>query len=279
MPLENTVLDKVSIIMPAYNEGKKICENLLKTVEILKSFISNFEIIMVNDGSDDNTLEQAIKAAKSCPNIRIINSEENHGKGNALRLGVQKAAGKYIAFLDADLDLHPSQLNKFFSLMKDKNADVVIGSKLHPDSETAYPKVRKIISFGYYMFLRILFRLKVRDTQTGMKLFKADVIKPVMNIILVKRFAYDIEVLSIINNKKQKIIEAPIKLEYTRENSWGRIKIKDIWCVLIDTLAIFYRLYILKYYSSSKVVKLSQASPELDFFDHKKDLYGKANIN
>jgi hypothetical protein len=117
---------------------------------------------------------------------------------------------------------------------------------------------RKIVSFFYYLFLLFLFRLNTHDTQTGLKLFKADVIKPVMKVILVKRFAFDIEVLSIINHRGYKIAESPIILDFNRGPKWGRMQLKDIWDVFIDTLAIFYRLNILQYYDKGEAYRLRE---------------------
>jgi len=239
---------KVSIIMPGYNEGDNIFDNLVEADRVFRNMFADYEILFVNDGSQDNTLEMALKAERSSSNIRVINYPENHGKGNALREGTAAAMGKYIVFMDSDLDLPPSQLPRFFEILFEKDADVVIGSKMHPESVSNYPLSRKIVSFGYYVFLLVLFRLNTHDTQTGLKLFKADVIKPVMKRILVKRFAFDIEVLSIINKRGYKIVESPVVLDFKRGPKWGRIQIKDIRDIVVDTLAIFYRLNILRYY-------------------------------
>lgn len=239
---------KVSVVMPGYNEGQFIYKNLLATVEIMEGISNDFEIIFVNDGSADDTLDKANMAAAQCDRIKVYSYPENRGKGNALKAGVEKATGDYIAFLDSDLELHPSQLLMFYNRLLQSEADVVIGSKLHPESKTSYPLRRRIISTGYYIGLRVLFRLNVRDTQTGLKLFKAEIIKPVMQTILVKKFAYDIEVLAIINRLGCRIVEAPIVLSFSRGQKWGRIRLNDIFDVLTDTLAIFYRMYILKYY-------------------------------
>lgn len=238
----------LSVIMPGYNEGEKIRENLGKVSELLEDLVTQYEIVFVNDGSSDDTSTQAHEAQLQNDNITVIDLTENQGKGNALKLGTAKAKGQYVMFLDSDLDLSPVTIKDFLAIMEKTGADVVIGSKLHPDSQIHYPAVRRFVSFCYYLFLLVLFRLNVRDTQTGMKLFKADVIKPVMEKILVKRFAFDIEVLSIINRKHYKIADAPVILEYGRTTRWGRITIRDILNVFIDTLAIFYRLYLLKYY-------------------------------
>lgn len=245
---EQRIPGKISIVMPGYNEGEHIYQNLLLTSEVIGGIADTYEIIFVNDGSTDDTLQKAYDASEQDKHIKVYDYAKNHGKGNALKVGVEKASGDYIAFLDSDLELHPAQLLKFYNILQSKEADVVIGSKLHPESKTDYPLRRRIISTGYYIGLRVLFRLKVKDTQTGLKLFKADVIKPVMRLILVKKFAYDIEVLAIINKSGCRIVEAPIELSFSRGQKWGRIKLKDIMDVLTDTLAIFYRLNILKYY-------------------------------
>jgi glycosyltransferase involved in cell wall biosynthesis len=237
----------VSIIMPGYNEGDKIYKNLVETDRVLNDMLKDYEIIFVNDGSIDNTLKMALEAKRVCNSIKIINFPINRGKGFALKEGTAVAEGKYIVFMDSDLDLHPSQLPRFFNILFEKNADVVIGSKLHADSISNYPLIRKLFSYGYYIFLLVLFRLNIHDTQTGLKLFKANVIKFVMQRILVKRFAYDIEVLSIINKRGYKIVESPVTVNFNRGPKWGRIRLIDIWYVFIDTLAIYYRLNILHY--------------------------------
>lgn len=242
------VKGKVSILMPGYNEGETIYENLLETEKALQQIVNDFEIIFVNDGSSDNTLDEAKRASKLSDRIKVVNCKSNQGKGYALKVGIEYCTGEYIVFLDSDLDLHPSQLESFFRVMQEDSADVVIGSKLHPESVSNYPYRRKILSYGYYLFLRTLFRLPVKDTQTGIKLFRAEVIKPVMRKILVKRFAFDVEVLANINRLKFKISEAPVELKFRRERRWGRIKLMDIWNVFVDTIAIFYRMNILHYY-------------------------------
>ena len=239
---------KLSVILPAYNEAENIYLNALTTSHSIGVFLPQYEIIIVNDGSIDQTLNEANRAAKEDRHIIVIDSQPNKGKGHVLCTGTEAANGEYVAFCDSDLDLHPKQLEKFIRILKETNADVVIGSKLHPESKVEYPWHRKIISWGYYFTLLIVFHLKVKDTQTGLKLFRADAIKPVMNKILVKRFAYDIEVLAVLNRRGFKIESAPIELVYQRGRYGSRIRLSDIFNVAKDTMAIFYRLYILKYY-------------------------------
>lgn len=245
-------LGKLSVVMPAFNEGAAIYDNIMEVSRSLETFAQEYEIIVVNDGSLDDTSAQTERAAKQDAHVQLIDIGKNAGKGHALCAGTEAATGDLIAFCDADLDINPIQLKTFIDIMQKTQSDVVIGSKMHPESNVDYPWHRRIISWGYYIFLLILFRLNVKDTQTGLKLFNADAIKPVMRQILVKRFAYDIEVLAILNSRGYKIASAPIEVVFQRGIYGSRIKLKDVFLTTWDTLAIFYRLNILRYYEKSK---------------------------
>lgn len=132
--------------------------------------------------------------------------------------------------------------------MRNRRADVVIGSKHHPASKLHYPFARKVISRIYALVLKILFNLPLRDTQTGLKIFKHDVLKRVFPKVLCKRYAFDLELLVNANRLGYRVAEAPVVLNFRRPVKWGRIGLNDIYLTGLDTLAIFYRMYILKYY-------------------------------
>lgn len=242
------IRDRLSVVMPAYNEGVRIYKNIFETVKIISEFAEDFEIVAVNDGSTDNTKSEIERAVLEDNRVRIVSSDTNHGKGSAILAGVAESTGEYIAFLDADLELNPSQLIRYFEKMESSGCDVVIGSKLHKDSELKYPIKRKIMSIGYYMMLRVLFRLKLRDTQTGLKLFKADALKPVAHLVRTSGFAYDIEMLVAVSRRGRRIEEVPVKVVYVRERKARRIKFKDVWQAFKDTLAIYVRAVFKKYY-------------------------------
>lgn len=239
---------KLSIVMPAYNEADCIYNNLMETVNCARKFVREVEVILVDDGSGDGTYTEAKRAEAASGDIFVLQCSTNMGKGYALKLGTEQATGDWIAFLDADLDLRPQQLANFLEQIQVEKADVVIGSKMHQLSEVEYPLQRRIISQIYYFILRTLFRLRLHDTQTGIKLFRAQIIRPVMQKILVKRFAYDIEVLALCQRTGAKIVEAPVELVFHRGTRFGRMRFTDLWYTGIDTLAIFYRLHILHYY-------------------------------
>lgn len=238
---------KISVVMPAYNEARHIVSNLLETVNTLAAAEYDFEIILVDDGSPDGTYLEAAKLLSSHPElVRVVHYAENQGKGNALMCGSWFARGDYVVFLDADMDLHPSQLPTLLELLETLNADAVIGSKRHRLSKVNYPWQRRVYSAVYYALIRVMFGLPVKDTQTGLKVFKKEVLDRVFPRILVRRFAFDIEVLANAHRLGYKIVDAPVTLEFQRK--FGRIKWRDIRAIVIDTLAIFYRMHVLHYY-------------------------------
>jgi hypothetical protein len=148
--------------------------------------------------------------------------------------------------MDADMDLHPAQIQTLFDIMRLDRADIVIGSKLHPNSVVNYPADRRAISFIYYLMVRMLFNLPCHDTQTGLKLFKTEVLRKVFPRILVKKFAFDLEILANAHHLGYRITEAPIVIRPQRQ--YGRIGLKAMFATGWDTLAVFARMYILKYY-------------------------------
>ncbi len=237
----------LSILMPAYNEASSIAANVCETVETMKELGLEFEIVVIDDGSLDGTHTAASSALRAWPDhVRVVRCNRNEGKGNALICGAAYARGERVAFLDADMDLHPEQLQTFMAIMSAREADVVIGSKFHPDSKVDYPAIRRIYSLFYFMLVRTLFGLPVRDTQTGIKLFSRQVLDRVLPRILVKRFAFDLELLANVHHFGYRIVEAPVTVNFTRVCS--RLRLAAVWNVLLDTMAIFYRMRILHYY-------------------------------
>jgi glycosyltransferase involved in cell wall biosynthesis len=237
---------KISVIMPAYNEGKTVVSAVSETFRVLEQIGCDHEIVVVDDGSRDDTAKAIQEASENWEKVRFLSNGHNHGKGHALLSGFRLASGDLIAFLDADLDLHPEQLEDFYHIMLQDGADVVVGSKRHPQSEVDYPWHRRAMSEIYYLLTRLFFRLPVRDTQTGIKLFRREVLDEVFPRILVKQYAFDVELLVNAYRRNYKIVEAPVRLDF--QGKFGRIKFHHIWNMLVDTAAIFYRLHILKYY-------------------------------
>lgn len=237
---------KLSIVIPAYNEGERIYENLLEMSKLLSSFVTDYEMIVVNDGSKDNTEGEIRRASETVKNIVSAGYQMNRGKGGAIKEGVKCATGDYIAFLDADMDLSPMHLKDFLAKMEETSATAVIGSKMHKDSKVNYPLPRKIMSLGYFLLLKMLFRLNIKDTQTGVKLFEADALKKVMRQVSTDGFAYDIEILALICANGGTIVEMPIELIFQRTNGWGRIRLSDVMEVAQDTMKIYHNVHRIK---------------------------------
>ena len=124
----------ISVVIPAYNEGARIARCLRETHETMTSLGSDFELIVVDDGSYDDTLSLARLAAEDLAGVRVIGYPENLGKGYALVEGAKEAKGDLILFVDADLEVHPRQLGLLYAVLIGLEADVVIGSKMHPSS-------------------------------------------------------------------------------------------------------------------------------------------------
>lgn len=250
----------LSIVLPAYNEADRIQENLIEVVRTLKTFCESFEVLVVDDGSSDGTGLLAASVAAGLPCIKVLHYEQNQGKGHAVVLGSMHASGDYVVLLDADLDLHPKQIREYMALLQDRQADVIVGSKNHPESVVqGYPAMRKLYSLAYYLVVRLLFGLPLRDTQTGLKIFKREVLQAVVPRILAKRFAFDIEILANVHRRGYTIAEAPVALTFQRR--MGRINWRDCLQVGRDTAAIFYRMYILGHYD--KPIEATMIVPDI----------------
>jgi glycosyltransferase involved in cell wall biosynthesis len=238
----------LSIVVPAFKQWRTIKKDLSRIDDALKRVRYDYEIICVVDGRIDKTFENAKKYKSS--KLKVVGYQNNHGKGYAIRYGMVRAKGNIIAFIDAGMDLDPNGLSMLLEHFEWYEADIIIGSKRHPVSKVQYPWQRKILSIGYQLLIRILFGLQIRDSQVGMKFFRREVLENVLPRILVKHYAFDIEILAVAHRLGyNRIFEAPVNLDWTEGNS---ILIKSLWYsiyrMLIDTAAIFYRLKILRYY-------------------------------
>jgi glycosyltransferase involved in cell wall biosynthesis len=239
----------LSLVVPAYKQEKTIVKDIKNLNKVLSAFPFKYEIVVVVDGFLDKTYELLIQQ-KDIKALKVLGYEKNHGKGYAVKYGMLKATGDVIGFIDAGMDLDPSEISFALDLMEWNNADIIIGSKLHPESKVNYPMWRKILSWGYRRITHLLFGFSVRDTQVGMKFFRKKVAHDVFSKIIIKRYAFDIEVLTVAYKLGyKKIYESPVKLNFKRAAGIGTSNFwKVIYWMLWDTAAVFYRLKILHYY-------------------------------
>lgn len=248
----------ISVIIPAYKQEKTIVKDILRIKKVLSQLRYNFEMIVVVDGMVDKTFEHAKKLSSKL--IRVYGYQKNHGKGFALRYGMSLSKGDIIGFIDSGMDLNPNGLSMLLEHFEWYGADIIIGSKRHPVSKIKYPIDRKLVSYTSQILIKVLFGLNVRDTQVGMKFFKRNVIEKVLPRLIVKQYAFDIEILTVAHNLGfQRIFEAPVEIKW---NSRSGITTGNLWKVLIltffDTCAIFYRLKIRNYYHDRRRWKINQ---------------------
>lgn len=238
--------DLLSVIVPAYN-CKTIYEDL-STIKLYLDLLNRpYELLCIVDGlktKGDKTHEYAKKMHGS--GIKVYFYPENKGKGYAIRYGMARAKGGIIAFIDAGNDLHAKGLGMALEHMKWYDADIVIGSKRHKASKVDYPWQRKIMSFIVQRATRFIFGLNVTDTQTGLKVFKRNVLVKVLPRMIVKRWAFDLEILTIANHLGfTRIYESPVEIIHNFSSNVG---ISSVQNFAMDYLAIIYRTYILRYY-------------------------------
>ncbi|MDO8269301.1 MAG: glycosyltransferase [Candidatus Levybacteria bacterium] len=237
----------ISLIIPTYKQEKTISKDIQRIQSVMEQLRYPYEMIVIVDGMLDNTYSNAVK--NQSKEVKVYVYPRNLGKGFAVRYGMLKASGEIVGFIDAGMDIHPNGLSMLLEHFEWYNADIIVGSKLHPVSKVRYPLSRLILSMGYRFLVRVLFGLSIRDTQVGMKFYKRKVIENVLPRLLVKRYAFDIEILAVAHRLGYKrIFEAPIELDFkessiTSSNFW-HIILHMLW----DTFAVFYRLNILHYY-------------------------------
>jgi len=236
---------KLSVIVPARNEEERIVEFLRDTLSSLDALGFDYEVVVVDDGSTDRTRERAISAANS-PHVKVVGYDDNVGKGFALKYGFAYTSGDIVVFIDSDRDISPKQIARYVG--GTEQADIVIASKWHPKSHTGMPLIRRFLSHGFHLMVILLTGLRVSDTQAGMKAFTRRVLEIVLPRLAMKRFAFDVELLTVANLKGFRITEYPIDIEMSGPTKLGPL-VKMLWSMFLEILGVTYRLRVLKWYN------------------------------
>ena len=252
---------KLSVIVPIYKQEKTIERDLRRIKGVLSKLRYSSELIGVIDGFVDDSFKNASKV----PGVKVVGYSINKGKGHAVRFGMAKSRGDIVAFIDSGMEIDPNGISMILEHMEWYNADIIIGSKRHPASQINYPLERRIISRIYQLFVRLFVGLNVTDTQLGLKVYKRAVLENILPRLIVKRYAFDLEMLAVAYSLGyRRIFEAPIKVNYNFGDLTHASTLKSMWRAFVDTLAVIYRLRILHYYSSSNKRKWLY-DPELNF--------------
>lgn len=231
---------KLSIIIPAYNEANRIGQ----TIESIQNYLDRkkikAELIVVNDGSSDQTLQIVGAMSAHIKNLKLVHVPKNQGKGHAVRQGVKKARGKYILITDADNSTPIEELDRLWLLIQN-HFDIAIGSRYLKDSDVQIKQsfLRIAISrLGNFLVRSFLTIRTIRDTQCGFKLFVNKVAKNIFSRQKINRWGFDMEVLSIAPLFHYKVAEVPVRWLNSPQSHLHPVR---------DTLRTFFELLYIKF--------------------------------
>lgn len=206
------MIPSISVVIPAYNEEKRIGPTLSEISKFLSKRDWDYEIIVVNDGSTDRTYEIVEEASKSIdPKIRIVSNDKNNGKGASVRKGILASKKELILISDADLSTPIREVDKLLSEL-DHRATIAIGSRGLPTSDIKIhqPFYREWAGKTFNLFVRFFLGTTIRDTQCGFKLFRGEVARRIFQVQRLDGFAFDAEVLYLANMLGCAIKEVPV---------------------------------------------------------------------
>lgn len=251
----------LSVIIPAYKEGERIGRNLLEIDQYLKEKNYTYEIVVVVDGSPDNTAEVARNYALQVPHVRVIDNTENHGKGYVVRQGLLEAKGKWRLFLDADGSTSITHLDSF-STQFEAGYDVIIGSRKIDGAfvQVHQPRHREIMGEGGNWLIRIVLGLwSYPDTQCGFKILSDTAAKEVASRMVVDRFGFDFELIVLAIKLGFKVKQMPVRWMNEEGSTVKLTGPNGFIQVLIDLFKTKWRFltgaYHIREYTKKKIVR------------------------
>ena len=225
----------VTILMPVYQLETAIADNVDRVAGVVAEW-PDVEVIVIDDGSTDDTRRFAGKAASDYEFVSVIGYDVNRGKGAALKEGFSHATNDTIVFLDSDLDIPPEQLEAFLGRMEELGVDCLVGAKRSAMTPGRYPAPRRILSLAFATVNRILFRLPVRETQTGLKAFKRSALATTLPPLETSGYTFDLELLVRIRKMGGSMAEAPVSLS---KGASSGLSFSTLWEMARDTVKIW----------------------------------------
>jgi dolichyl-phosphate beta-glucosyltransferase len=233
---------KLSVIIPAYKEEKRIPKTLKEIDKYLSQQSYGYEILVVDDGSPDKTVEVVQSFIPTIKNLRIINCKDNHGKGYSVRLGMMQAKGQYCLFTDADNSTSIDQVEKMWPHFEN-GFDVVIGSRdvKGAISDPPQPWIRHFVTAESFKLLRkiVVGVWGVEDSQCGFKALTKSVVEKIIPVCKINRFAFDPEILILAEKAGYKIKEIPV---YWKNDLDSKVKLSSMIKMGIDLFVIRWNL-------------------------------------
>jgi dolichol-phosphate mannosyltransferase len=238
----------LSFVLPAFDEEDSIEATLGKLDEVVRSNKLPYEIIVVNDGSKDRTLARAVKYASKNGHVKVVSYAPNEGKGYAVKEGFMKTNGEFVVFADSDMEIDLRTVSSYIEALQ--RGDIVIASKWHPKSAVEMPIIRRVLSHGFNMLVRLMIGSKLRDTQAGLKAIRKSAFMEVFPRLAVKRYAFDVELLTVANLYGLRVVEMPVNIKMQ-----GLFSFREIWKMFLDLLGITYRLRVIRWYQRPMPIK------------------------
>jgi glycosyltransferase involved in cell wall biosynthesis len=236
----------LTVVVPYFNLGERIRETVDDLLRTLRAMGRSFEVIAVSDGSTDGSEHMLAGLGDE---VRTVCMPDHVGKGEALRVGLNMGRGRFLGFIDGDGDLPPDQVATLAAIAQDctgTTPDIVVGTKRHPASQVEYPPLRRLGSWGWQQLVLTLFGLRVRDTQTGLKLVRREVLADLLPRMVERRFAFDLELLVLADRfGYRRVVEVPVRI---RDRYASTVSPRAAAGMLGDLCAIYYRLRITRRY-------------------------------
>ncbi len=231
---------ELSIIVPAYNEETLI----ISTLDGLQSYLSKrpeqYEIIVVDDGSQDKTPE-LVRQWQACNEVglRLLVNPQNMGKGYSIRRGVLESRGQFIIFIDADLPYRLEAIEKFLQALRN-GCDLAVGSRVLPGSQVkGVPVLRFISGQIFSLMVQTVLFAGLPDTQCGFKSFKADAAREIFRRLTVNGFGFDVEMLFVA--RKRKLTIRPVAVQMIDHRHRSRVRL------LVDSFKMFANLFMVRW--------------------------------
>ncbi len=238
IPITPSIIQKISLVVPCYNESARVNQMLEGLRDFSRNWKKDFEIIIVDDGSSDDTsslIEQSdlYKELSLQGKFKLIKAEKNQGKGFALREGVLQATGTHVLTLDADMSTRPTELNNWLATHKLITNEILIGSRELKSSKITERKSRNLIGKIFNLSVRFFTPLKNHDTQCGFKLYPSPIAKKIFSKLSTSGWAHDVEILYHSHLDGVKITDMPV--------TWKAMEGSKI-SVGIDGAKMFFRV-------------------------------------